>query len=212
MQAMNSLTTTGIGNQVELRKCNDEQLKQPIRFAMTIVGLKPESAPEGLEKGVLLQFIRNNFPDFTSPEISFAFQKAMAREIPGLDAKCYGTFSAEYVGRILGTYRDWKPVDPEFEKTESIYFWRAYIQLQYKRFLSEGEQGRAYAFRMYTQLTSDKKIKPRTNRAYFTDKFIRDYFTYLSEKGRSEVYSVEELTLDQLNKKVEWAEKNKMVY
>lgn len=86
-----------------LRMLNDNDLKQVLRYAMVLVGLRSNNMPTDEEKFVLLNFIRSNFGNMTLEEIKLAFDFAVSGKL-GIDAKCYENFSCEYVGRILSTF------------------------------------------------------------------------------------------------------------
>jgi hypothetical protein len=86
-----------------LRLRHEEDLKQVLRYAMVLVGLRGNNMPTDEEKFVLLNFIRSNFGNQTPEEIRLAFDLAMAGKF-SIDAKCYENFSCEYFGRIMKAY------------------------------------------------------------------------------------------------------------
>lgn len=89
-----------------LRVRHEEDLKQVLRYAMVLVGLRGNNMPTDEEKFVLLNFIRSNFGNQTPEEIRLAFDLAMAGKL-NIDAKCYENFSCEYFGRIMKAYIDY---------------------------------------------------------------------------------------------------------
>jgi len=89
-----------------LRLRNEEDLKQVLRYAMVLVGLRANNMPTDEEKFVLLNFIRSNFGNQTPEEIKLAFELAVSGKL-GIDAKCYENFSCEYFGRIMKAYIDY---------------------------------------------------------------------------------------------------------
>lgn len=89
-----------------LRLRNEEDLKQVLRYAMLLSGLRSNNMPTDEEKFVLINFIRSNFGNQTPEEIRLAFDLAMAGKL-NIDAKCYENFSCEYFGRILKAYIDY---------------------------------------------------------------------------------------------------------
>jgi hypothetical protein len=89
-----------------LRLRNEEDLKQVLRYAMVLVGLRGNNMPTEEEKFVLLNFIRSNFGNQTPEEIKLAFELAISGKF-AIDAKCYENFSCEYFGRIMKAYIDY---------------------------------------------------------------------------------------------------------
>jgi hypothetical protein len=88
-----------------LRLRHEEDLKQVLRYAMVLVGLRGNNMPSEEEKFVLLNFIRSNFGNQTPEEIKLAFEWAVSGKL-AIDAKCYENFSCEYFGRIMKAYVD----------------------------------------------------------------------------------------------------------
>jgi len=89
-----------------LRVRHEEDLKQVLRYAMVLVGLRGNNMPTNEEKFVLLNFIRSNFGNQTPEEIKLAFDWAVSGKL-NVDAKCYENFSCEYFGRIMKAYIDY---------------------------------------------------------------------------------------------------------
>ncbi len=89
-----------------MRLRHEEDLKQVLRYAMVLVGLRGNNMPTEEEKFVLLNFIRSNFGNQTPEEIKLAFELAVSGKL-GIDAKCYENFSCEYFGRIMKAYIDY---------------------------------------------------------------------------------------------------------
>ena len=86
-----------------LRVRHEEDIKQALRYAMVLVGLRGPNMPTEEEKFVLLNFIRSNFGNQTPEEIRLAFEMAVAGKYE-IDPKCYENFSCEYFGRIMNAY------------------------------------------------------------------------------------------------------------
>jgi hypothetical protein len=86
-----------------LRTRDENDIKQVLRYAMVLVGLRGNNFPTDEEKFVLLNFVRNNFGNQTPEEIKIAFDYAVAGKLE-VDAKCYESFSCEYFGRIMKAY------------------------------------------------------------------------------------------------------------
>lgn len=104
-------------NTQSLRVRSEEDLKQVLRYAMVLVGLRGNNMPTDEEKFVLLNFIRSNFGNQTPEEIRLAFDMAVAGKL-GVDAKCYENFSCEYFGRIMKAYLDYAREETRTVKKE----------------------------------------------------------------------------------------------
>lgn len=84
-----------------------EPLKQALRYAMVLVGIKAHNVPNEREKTVLLQFIVNNYGGHTPSEIKLAFDLAVSGQLDIDDVKCYENFSPLYFSTIMIAYRKW---------------------------------------------------------------------------------------------------------
>jgi hypothetical protein len=93
----------------KIAKATDEDIKQVLRYAMLLVGIRSQNMPTDEEKAVLLAFIRRTYQGHTPAEIRLAFDKAVAGELDLTtdDVKPYENFSCEYVSRIMRAYRSW---------------------------------------------------------------------------------------------------------
>ena len=117
-----------------------EPLKQALRYAMVLVGIKAHNVPNDREKSVLLQFIVNNYGGHTPTEIRLAFDLAIAGELDVEDVKCYENFSPLYFASIMNGYRKWarpkhgeiKPIEKELTPDEKLD-----IELQYAAYLQK---------------------------------------------------------------------------
>ena len=118
-----------------------EPLKQALRYAMVLVGIKAHNVPNEREKAVLLQFIQTNYGGHTPAEIRLAFDLAVSGELDVEDVKCYENFSPLYFASIMNAYRRWarhqhasiKPKPKELtpaEKLEINLEYVAYLQNQ----------------------------------------------------------------------------------
>jgi len=131
-----ALEDTRIGTLLDI-----EPLKQALRYAMVLVGIKSHNVPNEREKTVLLQFIVNNYGGHTPAEIKLAFDLAVAGELDVDDVKCYENFSPLYFASIMNAYRKWarprqgeikpKPKQlTEDEKLDIELSFAAYLQKQ----------------------------------------------------------------------------------
>lgn len=107
-----------------IRKRHIEDLKEVLRYAMVLVGLRGNNMPTEEEKYVLLKFINSNFGNQTPEEIKLAFEFAISGKF-NIDAKCYENFSCEYFGRIMNAYIEYarqetKTVVKEIEVPKEI--------------------------------------------------------------------------------------------
>lgn len=89
-----------------IRLRSEDDIKEAIRYAMVLVGLRGANMPTDEEKFVLLNFIRINFGNQTPEEIRLAFEYAIAGKFE-TDVKCYENFSCEYFARIMKAYIDY---------------------------------------------------------------------------------------------------------
>ena len=102
---------------IRVRPEND--LKQVLRMAMLMVGLRGANMPTDEEKFVLLAFIKSNYGNQTPEEISIAFEMAVAGKL-NTDCKCYENFSCEYFGRIMNAYIEYARQETKLVKRPEI--------------------------------------------------------------------------------------------
>jgi len=117
-----------------------EPLKQALRYAMVLVGIKAHNVPNDREKAVLIQFIQKNYGGHTPDEIRLAFDLAVSGELDVEDVKCYENFSPLYFASIMNAYRIWarhkhkelKPKPKELTAEEKLN-----IELEYAAYLQK---------------------------------------------------------------------------
>jgi hypothetical protein len=117
-----------------------EPLKQALRYAMVLVGIKAHNVPNDREKAVLIQFIQKNYGGHTPDEIRLAFDLAVSGELDVEDVKCYENFSPLYFAQIMNAYRIWarhkykelKPKPKELTAEEKLN-----IELEYAAYLQK---------------------------------------------------------------------------
>ena len=102
-----------------LRLRHEEDLKQVLRYAMILVGLRSNNMPTDEEKFVLLNFIKSNFGNLTPEEIKLAFEYAVAGKY-NIDVKCYENFSCEYFGRIIKAYLEFSIEETRILKNKVV--------------------------------------------------------------------------------------------
>jgi len=96
---------------------NHVPIEQALARCMILVGIKPYKDDKGktvfmseIEKSVMIDFITRTYPSHVAPEIIKAFEMAVKREFRETDhdklLNHYGTFSVEYVSRIMAVYNE----------------------------------------------------------------------------------------------------------
>ena len=124
-----------------IAQLDTEPLKQALRYAMVLVGIKAHNVPNDREKAVLIQFIQKNYGGHTPDEIRLAFDLAVSGDLDVEDVKCYENFSPLYFAQIMNAYRIWarhkhkelKPKPKELTAEEKLNIelgYAAYIQKQ----------------------------------------------------------------------------------
>lgn len=84
---------------------------------MIKVGVRESDLPkEGIEKSLVIDWTAKHFHYLTPAQIDEAFDLAI-KGTTGVDPKCYGLFSCEYVGRILSAYISYKKGAGEIESS-----------------------------------------------------------------------------------------------
>lgn len=83
-----------------------EPIKQALRYAMLIVGVRAQNLPGDEEKAVLLNYIVKHYSGHTPAEIRLAFEMAVNGQLE-CDPVCYENFSVLYFTSIMNAYRLW---------------------------------------------------------------------------------------------------------
>lgn len=84
-----------------------DELKQALRYVMTLTGLKSENWPSESQKMVLLDFAVSELGNFTPDEIRIAFKLASSKKI-NCEIEHYQNFNASYLGKVMAAYSDYK--------------------------------------------------------------------------------------------------------
>lgn len=126
------------------RLCNSplEELKQALRYAFIMVGLRAQNFPVDEEKAVLMEYIIENYGGHTAEEVKLAFKMAIQGKlkIDPKDVKCYENFSVLYFTTIMEAYRAWSteqvrlltpPPAPKIPNAKEL----AQIDMEYAYFL-----------------------------------------------------------------------------
>jgi hypothetical protein len=121
LQNFNGIVNTIIKAQSKpnIRNRSEDELKQVLRLAMLMVGLRGSNMPTDEEKYVLLAFIKSNYGNQTPEEIAIAFEMAVAGKL-NTDCKCYENFSCEYFGRIMNAYIEYARQETKLVKRPEI--------------------------------------------------------------------------------------------
>ena len=86
-----------------------EPLREALRLAMLMVGLRAANIPKNEEKAVLMAYIIENYGGHTASEIKLAFKMAVAGslDLESSEVVCYENFSVLYFSTIMNAYRRW---------------------------------------------------------------------------------------------------------
>jgi hypothetical protein len=90
----------------KIRDVAEEELKQVLRYAMVIIGLRAQNYPGDVEKQMLLNFIAEHYGGHTVEEVKMAFEMAILRKLD-VEPNCYENFSIAYFAGIMEAYRSW---------------------------------------------------------------------------------------------------------
>jgi hypothetical protein len=97
-----------IKNDLRIRQFEtDEELKQVLRYVFTLIGLRPEQIPSDMEKAVLIQFIIDNYGNYTPIEIRIAFELAIKKDL-NVKTDHFGLFSPMYFASIMNAYQEFR--------------------------------------------------------------------------------------------------------
>ena len=187
------------GSEIQLSKCDNEQLAQPIRMALMLTGIKKENMPSEMEKAIILQFVQRNYPDYSPGELSYAFEKAMARKFKDANVDHYQNFSCEYIGRVLSAYekcsdyysgRMWRPGEREYFRGE--------IQAAYARFQNKNNPHENYHQGMYVYMVKEELIAHLGrlgNRDYPRQRAIINFFSKCMRDGIEKIKFPQDIAL-----------------
>jgi hypothetical protein len=181
-------------SEMVLSDCKQEHLTKSMAYGITVCGLSAQNIPCNLEKAVLVDFLRENYPDYTPGEVKYAFNKAMARKFgPDVDVQCYGCFACEYIGRILDAYQRWNGGDMKgYEYTSFVDDIRLQERINglYDLFLN-GEYPEFYPSGVYHLLRQDgffNHFDGPARRIFQKRMRIFMVFSAVQEKGYKALY------------------------
>lgn len=90
----------------KIRQSPQEAIRQALRYAMLLVGLRAANFPKDEEKAVLIAYVMENYGGHTVSEIRLAFKMAVSGSLD-VEANCYENFSVLYFSGIMNAYRQW---------------------------------------------------------------------------------------------------------
>jgi hypothetical protein len=95
-------------NGVKIRdQKNFDKIKDALRHVFFLIGLKVDQLPVGYQMEVLLNFIKDKYPNNSPGEIRIAFELALKKEFE-CDLNHYGTFSALYFSSVFNAYTEYR--------------------------------------------------------------------------------------------------------
>ncbi len=186
------------GDRVLVVNCNDEEIRKPLKYIVALTGIKEGNLPDGNEKLILIDFIRENYRDYSPGELKYAFSKAMARNFD-VDPNCYGSLSCEYIGRVLSAYEHYEknggsnglPLKRYYSGSDDEN--RALVEFAFQKFLNGETNFFKYTSLIYGQLVSDGITKNPLKgscswRTYPKFVFIVNLFQKLKNADREHIY------------------------
>lgn len=99
---------------------NPEPIKQALRYAVVLVGLRAANFPNDEEKRVLIEYIQNYYGGHTAAEIKLAFEMAVAGKLNVEQVSCYENFTPLYFSSIMNAYREWAKAESKEVKDEPV--------------------------------------------------------------------------------------------
>lgn len=104
----------------QLQCAYDADIKMMLKYVMMKIGIRANNIPDDIEKQVLVDHIKTNFPNNTLDEIRLAFDMAINEDldINPDDVKAYENFSCAYFSRIMNAYLSWAANEIKFLKHE----------------------------------------------------------------------------------------------
>ncbi|MGE9312854.1 hypothetical protein ACLOAU_14495 [Niabella sp. CJ426] len=167
---------------------NDE-LRGVLKYCMLLVGLRAHNVPGEIEKGVLIQFIKDNYGGHTISEIRLAFDKAVSGKLDIDDVNCYENFSPAYFGKIMNSYRRWASQQYYQEVKED------FIQKNYSESELENMQ-RQWTEEFYQRIRSGyvEKVPDYAKDILIKDGIVKNsddvyqFFSYKLNSGVTNIY------------------------
>lgn len=99
---------------------NDEPIREAIRYAMVLIGIRAQNMPQGIEKDILIDFVKRNYGGHSSLEIKIAFDLAVNGTLDIEKVEAFENFSCQYLGKIMSAYRKYAAVEYKQSKIPLI--------------------------------------------------------------------------------------------
>ena len=87
-----------------LLQSSEEDIKMVLRRVILLLGIKKESFPSDIQKGLILEFLKENYSFLTVSEIKNAFELAIMGKLD-VSSTSYQSFNCEYICSILNAYK-----------------------------------------------------------------------------------------------------------
>ena len=87
-----------------LLQSSEEEIKMVLKRVILLLGIKKESFPSEIQKGLILEFLRENYSFLTVTEIKNAFELAIMGKLD-VSSTSYQSFNCEYICSILNAYK-----------------------------------------------------------------------------------------------------------
>lgn len=100
--------------QTKIGVASESQLKEVIGLQLMKLGIDGGTIPDAV-KQLIMGWLRRHWGWLTLFQFSNAFNMALNGKLQ-VDAQCYGKFTIEYIGRILGAWYDYAKGSEEVQK------------------------------------------------------------------------------------------------
>lgn len=90
----------------KVSKFTEQDYQSLYKFLIGLCKVSGIEAPDDVVLKVCVQFIRENFFDFSKEEIEKAFNLLYSQKLPVDDANHYGKLSIPWIGKVLNAYKD----------------------------------------------------------------------------------------------------------
>ena len=90
----------------KIRFASDSELGQLMVYVYTLIGLRGENYPTGIDKDFLHTYIREFYGGHTVSEIRLAFTMAIQHKL-SVDPTAFEFFTTAYFSKIMDAYRSW---------------------------------------------------------------------------------------------------------
>ena len=87
-----------------LLQSSEEDIKMVLKRVILLLGIKKESFPSEIQKGLILEFLKENYSFLTVSEIRNAFELAIMGKLD-VSSISYQSFNCEYICSILNAYK-----------------------------------------------------------------------------------------------------------